>query len=154
MLDFFLAGGYGMYAVSAFGFALVGASVLYALRPGPRFQRLVLVLGIATFMTGLLGTASGISLSAHYIHQVAAEKQLGIFAMGIDESLHNVVLALILVVLASTIFAVGCVGCPGHPPLRPRGEHGTGGTAAHIESDALLSSMASASARSSTEIVE
>jgi hypothetical protein len=107
MLDFYLAGGYGMHAVSALGFLLVAVSVLYALRPGPRRQRLVVVLGIATFMTGLLGTASGISLSAHYVHQVATEKQLGILAMGIDESLHNVVLALILVVLASLIFALG-----------------------------------------------
>jgi hypothetical protein len=67
----------------------------------------VVVLGITTFTTGLLATAFGVCLSARYIHQVAGERQLGVLAMGIDESLHNVVLALLLVVLASVIFAVG-----------------------------------------------
>jgi hypothetical protein len=107
MKDFYLAGGYAMFPVSAIGFLLVVASVLYALRPGPKYQRLSIVLGITTFTMGLLGSASGICLSTHYIHQVATEKQLGILAMGIDESLHNIVLALIFVVLASLISAVG-----------------------------------------------
>jgi ABC-type proline/glycine betaine transport system permease subunit len=107
MKDFFLAGGYGMYAISLFGFVLVAASVLYALRPGPRYQRLTVVLGITTFMTGLLSTSAGIGLSARYIHQVAPERQLGILALGVDESLHNIMLALIFVVLASLVVAVG-----------------------------------------------
>ena len=107
MRNFFLAGGYGMYLVTAFGFLLVAASVLYALRPGARYQRLVLGLGVTTFMSGLLGTALGVCLSARYIHQVAFERQLGILSMGIDESMHNIVLALIFVVLASTIFTTG-----------------------------------------------
>ena len=109
MTDFYVAGGFGMLPISAFGFLLVAVSVLYALRPEARYQRLAVTLGITTFMAGLLGTALGVGLSARYIHQVAPEKQLGILAMGVEESLHNIVLALILVLLASLIFAVGAL---------------------------------------------
>lgn len=107
MADFFEAGGYGMFPITAFGFLLVAVSVLYALRPGPKYRRPLIALGVTTFTTGLLSTAFGVCLSARYIHQVATEKQLGILAMGIDESMHNIVLSLIMVVLASSIATLG-----------------------------------------------
>jgi hypothetical protein len=105
--DYYAAGGWGMHPVSLFGFLLVAASVLYVLRPSARYRRLVSALGVVTFAAGLLGTATGISTSAHYIERVEPIKQLEIFALGIDESLHNVVLALVLVVIAGLITAVG-----------------------------------------------
>ncbi len=109
MKDFFAAGGFGMYPIAVFGFLLVAVCVLYVLRPQARYQRLAITLGITTFMTGLLGTSLGVILSARYIYHVELARQLGVFALGIEESLHNIVLALILVVLASVIFAVGAL---------------------------------------------
>jgi hypothetical protein len=109
MKDFFAAGGFGMYPISVFGFLMVAVCVLYVLRPRARYQRLAITLGITTFMLGLLGTALGVGLSARYIFQVDPGRQLGVLALGVEESLHNIVLSLILVVLASLIFAVGAL---------------------------------------------
>ncbi len=107
MSDYFVAGGWGMYPVTLFGFLLVAVTALHALRPRPVYARLALVLGIATFMAGLLGTATGISATAHYIQHVAQPKQVEIFALGLDESLHDLVLSMILVVVACLIATVG-----------------------------------------------
>ncbi|HSQ63289.1 MAG TPA: hypothetical protein VLM85_08735 [Polyangiaceae bacterium] len=105
--NFYAAGGWGMYPTSLFGFFLIAAAVLYALRPGPRSARVALTLGGVTFASGLLGTFVGFCNSMHYIPQVAAQKQVEILALGCEESLHVTVLALILVVLAGLVAGVG-----------------------------------------------
>ena len=105
--NFFVAGGFGMYPVSIFGFLLIGTCVLYALRPQQKTARTVVAMAVCTFGAGLLGTATGICTTMHYIPQVAQDKQLQIMGLGIEESLHNIVLALILVVLGTLITAGG-----------------------------------------------
>jgi hypothetical protein len=105
--DFYGAGGWGMHPVAIFGFFLLASTVLYALRPDPRRARLSLTLGFVTFAAGLLGTASGISTSFHYLPRVEAAKQLEIGALGVAESLHDIVFALMLVVLGGLIAALG-----------------------------------------------
>jgi len=107
--SFFVSGGYVMYPTAVFGFLLIAACVLHVLRPEPRRARLAMMLGIVTFATGLLGTFVGICTSAHYIPQVAKGEQLEIFVLGCEESLHNVVLALILVVLGGLLASVGAL---------------------------------------------
>ena len=114
--NFYAAGGYGMHLVSGLGFLLVIASALYALRGQQKHQRLVIALGVATFASGLLSTATGICLSAHYIRQVEQAKQFEIFALGVDESLHNVILSLMLVIVATLIVAVGTMRSPTRTP--------------------------------------
>jgi hypothetical protein len=104
---FFQAGGPPMYPVAILGLLLVAASVLYLLRPEPRMARVALTLGLVTFAAGLLGAVIGICLSLHYVPAVAAEKQLAILALGVEESLHDVVLALMIVVVAGLIAAAG-----------------------------------------------
>jgi hypothetical protein len=113
--NFFAAGGWGMYPTMLFGFLLLATTVLHALRPEPRFQRLTGVLGIITFASGLLGTTVGICNTAHYLGQVPPQDQLKILAMGCEESLHNLVLALIIVVLAGLITAGSAVRRGGSP---------------------------------------
>jgi hypothetical protein len=113
--NFFAAGGWGMYPTMLFGFFLLATTVLQALRPEPRYQRLVNALGIATFAAGLLGTTVGICNSAHYLDKVPAADQLKIFALGCEESLHNLVLALILIVLAALVTAVSSIRRGGSP---------------------------------------
>ena len=105
--NFYAAGGWGMHPVSIFGFLMIAASVLFAIRPQPRLQRLAVTLGFVTFGWGLLGTAAGICLSAHYIQQVEPAKQLVVLSLGVEESLHNVVLALILVIMGGLVTAIG-----------------------------------------------
>jgi hypothetical protein len=113
--NFFAAGGWGMYPTMMFGFLLLATTVLHALRPEPRFQRLIGWLGIATFGAGLLGTATGICNTAHYLDQVPPADQLKILAMGCEESLHNLVLALIIIVLTAVIGAASSVRRGGSP---------------------------------------
>ena len=112
---FFEAGGFGMYPTILFGFLLLALTALHAMRPAPRFQRTINALGVVTFASGLLGTVVGICNSAHYLDQVPPDKQFMMFVMGCEESLHNLVLALIIVVLAALITAVSSVRRGGSP---------------------------------------
>lgn len=121
--NFFENGGWGMYPVSLFGFLLLAAGILYVLRPEARFLRLVIALGVATFGAGLLGTSVGVCNSAHYLPEVPRPDQLQILALGVEESLHNLVLALILVVIASLITSAGALRSKNSSPvLTPRAQ--------------------------------
>ncbi len=105
--DFYYAGGFGMYPVTVFGFLLVVSCVLYTLRLRPHHAKLARVLSGTTVMAGLLGTATGICTTAFYLPKVEQAKQLEIFALGLQESLHNLILALIFVIIASLIASAG-----------------------------------------------
>lgn len=105
--NFFAAGGFGMFPVSLFGFLLVASAILYAVRPERRTARVALVLGLLTFAAGLLGAFVGICNSAHFIPDVPHGNQLEILALGVEESLHDVVLALILVLVGGLVACVG-----------------------------------------------
>jgi uncharacterized membrane protein YoaK (UPF0700 family) len=105
--NFYTAGGWGMHPTSLFGFLLLAASALYALRPDERFSKLVVPLGFVTFASGLLGTSVGVCNSLHYITQVDRAEQLQTMALGCEESLHVLVLALMLIVVAGIISSVG-----------------------------------------------
>src|SRR5262249_51774994 len=114
--NFFTAGGWGMYPTMLFGFLLLATTVLHALRPEPRFQRLTGTLGVMTFVSGLLGSIVGICNSAHYLEQVPPADQLKVFALGCEESLHNLVLALIIIQLAALVAAAGTLRRRGGSP--------------------------------------
>lgn len=105
--DFYRSGGYGMYPVTFFGFLLVVTCALYTLRLRPHHARLAWVLAGTTLMAGLLGTATGICNTGFYLQKVEQPKQLEIFALGLQESMHNVVLALVIVIIASLIASAG-----------------------------------------------
>jgi len=104
--NFFAAGGWGMYPTTVFGFLLLAAIGLHALRPEPRYERVITALMIIVITGGMLGTATGICNTVHYLDQVPADKQLITFANGTEESLHNLVLAGIIIVIANLIAAV------------------------------------------------
>jgi hypothetical protein len=107
--SFFAAGGWPMYPTSVGGFHLVAASLLYAWRPERKTARLLIPLSAVTFAAGLLGTTSGMCQSLHYIPRVPEANQLTILALGCEESLHDLVLALILLMLAGVLSAIGMV---------------------------------------------
>jgi uncharacterized membrane protein YoaK (UPF0700 family) len=104
--NFFEAGGWGMYPTLVYGFALLATMALFALRGDPRFRRAALAFGALTFASGVLGTSVGICTTVHYALTVPPAEQLSTLAAGCEESLHNLVLALILVIVAAMIAAV------------------------------------------------
>ena len=107
--NFYGAGGFGMYPTSLFGFALVAVSMLFAFRPSEKLARVTRVLGMLTLASGLLGSAVGICNASRYISQVPAAEQLQTLALGWEESLHCLVLALMLTVVGSIIALVGMI---------------------------------------------
>ncbi len=106
---FFRDGGWGMYPTSIFGFLLVAAGVLCVLRPEKRFVPLLVSLGVMTLGAGFLGCTVGLVTSFHYLPRVAVEQRFTIAALGTAESLNNVVLALMLVVLGALLSALASV---------------------------------------------
>jgi hypothetical protein len=112
MASYFAAGGWGMYLVVTFGFLAVAASVFYALRPERRTLRLALATGALTLASGLLGTFTGFCETFRYLAKVPVEKQFQIAALGCEESLHNAVLALVLLVLGGVVMTAGTARTP------------------------------------------
>jgi len=119
---FFHDGGWGMYPTTGFGFLLIAAAVLLVLRPERRWIPLVASLGVVTFASGLLGTSVGIVNSFHYLPEVAKVEQVEIAALGCAESLNNLVLALIIVVLAGLMASLAALRAG---VARPAGGHTT-----------------------------
>ena len=105
--NFFKAGGFGMYPTLVFGFFLVGLVALQALRRDLRHERVVVALTVLTIASGMLGAVTGICKSALYLDQVPKDEQLQTFALGIQESLHNLILAFIIVVIAGLCYIAG-----------------------------------------------
>lgn len=106
---FFRDGGWGMYPTVVFGFGLVASVVLYLIRPERRWLVLVACLATSTTGAGLLGTSVGIVKSFRYLPEVPDRERLMIGALGCAESLNNLILALIIVVLSSLIASAGAV---------------------------------------------
>jgi hypothetical protein len=119
MSEFFKDGGWGMFPTLGIGLLLLAASVLYAVRPSAKRARVGLVLGLVTLASGMLGASVGLATSARFIPKVAKADQLEILAQGFAESIHNVVLALIVVVLAGLVASVGAARSADEPS--PRG---------------------------------
>ncbi len=107
MVEFFKAGGPAMFVTLAFGFLLVGAAVLFAVRKDRGLLPLVGSLGLGTLFSGALGCTTGLIATFRFLEQVPADEQLQVAALGAQESLHNLVLALLLLTLAAIVASVG-----------------------------------------------
>lgn len=105
--NFYENGGWGMYPTTLFGFLLVASGVLLLLRPERRFVPVVAGLGVLTIASGVLGCSVGFINTFRYVQNVVPEEQLKIAALGCAESLNNVVLALLLVVLTALLATAG-----------------------------------------------
>ena len=107
--NFFEAGGWGMYPTAVIGFFMVAAAVLLVLRPEARFVPPVVGLSLATLGSGALSTCVGFITTFRYLYQVPAQRQLAIATAGMGESLHNAVLALLLVVPTMLIVTLAAI---------------------------------------------
>lgn len=103
--NFFEAGGWGMYPTMLFGFLFLAVTALHAIRRDARHQRLSIWLGMMTFASGVLGTVTGICNSVHYLDEVPPDQHFIMFVRGVEESLHNMILALILILIGGMIGA-------------------------------------------------
>jgi hypothetical protein len=106
MSDFFVAGGWSMYPTLLAGLGLLGASIQYALRPARRQVPLMVALGLLTLISGGLGFVTGLVECLRFLGG-APSQELSLLAFGVQESLHNVVLALLLAMLAALAASVG-----------------------------------------------
>jgi hypothetical protein len=109
MSEFFSAGGFGMYPTLVFGFLLIACSILFLFRPEPRYLAPLVGLGATTFSAGLLGTTSGVINTLRYLKHVPSEEWFKVVALGCSESLHVMMLALILLVVAGLFVSIGAV---------------------------------------------
>ncbi len=107
MLDsFFHDGGFGMYPTLVFGLLSVAAALVIALKPERRFIPMVAALGATTFGSGMLGTVMGITMSLRAVARVPEADRATVVMIGAAESLNNMVLALVMVVLTGLIASV------------------------------------------------
>ncbi|MGI5863696.1 MAG: hypothetical protein ACOX6T_16790 [Myxococcales bacterium] len=109
MAEFYLMGGWGMYPTTLFGLMLVAAGIAYAVLPERRFVPLLVSMGVVVFGSGMLGTVTGFINTFRYIEKVPEAQQRAITLVGVSESLNNLVLAFIFIVLATLLASVGAL---------------------------------------------
>ncbi len=107
MISTFQAGGFGMVPTLAFGLLLLAIGVFHALNPERKLVSLFAILGIVDFASGVLGTAMGAAATLLHVAKLPESQQFPTALLGIAESLHNLALALMLVVLGTLALAVG-----------------------------------------------
>ncbi len=101
---FFEEGGFGMYPTLIFGFVLMASAVLSIRHPERKW--LTFVMGALTSASGVLGTSMGLINTMKAVAKTPADQQLVIFSVGTAESLNNLVLAMILLILSLLVAAV------------------------------------------------
>lgn len=106
---FFEAGGFGMFPTLAFGAALTAGAVALALRPGARRAWLAATLGLLTLGGGALGFLMGVVNTLRYVQDVPPPDFWKVVCLGLAESLHNLVLAVVFVVVALLAAAVAAL---------------------------------------------
>ena len=117
MNDYFMAGGFAMIPTMLAGFVFLALAALYARRPTARGFRMAAAWAALTVGAGALGFVTGVAASARFLERVAAQDQVKIFALGIEESLHNLVLALVMFLVGALVVAVGTWRAPAESPV-------------------------------------
>jgi hypothetical protein len=94
-----------MYPTLFFGVLAIGAALWYAL--GPERPRLVLfcIASAVTLCAGTLGFVTGLMMTL--MHSAGMPDQSALIAQGTFESLNNVGLALVMLILSGIVAAVG-----------------------------------------------
>ena len=109
MSEFMEAGGLGMYPTLAFGLLLTGLGVAHAVRPGRRLMTLFIIHGFVVMALGSLGTIMGFIQTFYAVPRLPEVEQYPTMLMGLAESLHNLMLALIFIVLPTLILSAGAL---------------------------------------------
>ncbi len=107
--NFFRNGGWGMFPTAFFGFFLVASAVVALIRPEQRYRAVARGFGLLTVTAGALGLATGLIKTFHYIWKVPPEQQVAIAAEGCAESLNNLVLAFMFVLVAGLLLTASAI---------------------------------------------
>lgn len=106
MLDIFREGGFGTIPTALFGLLLIAAAIRYAMRPERRHVPIQVALAAATLACGGLGFVTGVVKSISAAGQAGPDDRWMV-AIGVSESLQNLVLAFGLVALGAIAASVG-----------------------------------------------
>jgi hypothetical protein len=107
MAGFFSDGGLGMYATLAFGLLLLAVGAMHALRPRSRPSGVFVVLTVVCLASGTLGLT--LALVRTFLSAGSTGSQFAATMLGVSQSLHNLILSLVFVVLSTLLFAVGAL---------------------------------------------
>lgn len=106
MGEAFRLGGWGMYPTVVVGLVLVGLAFAHAWSPTARRAAVVKSLSMLTFLVSTLGFVTGVIKS--FCTASDLDGELGkIIVTGVGESLNNLGLGLVLLVIAWTAHTVG-----------------------------------------------
>ncbi|MDC0707739.1 hypothetical protein POL68_04590 [Stigmatella sp. ncwal1] len=119
MSDFFVAGGWGMYPTLLAGLGLLAASLQYARRPEKRYVPLMGALGLFTLSAGGLGFITGFMACLRGFAENEAVRNPTVLALGLQEALHNIVLALLLGMVAALLASMGAWRLSRQPQSSP-----------------------------------
>lgn len=117
MFEFLRAGGFAMVPVGVIGIAMLVTGVLFARNADPRRLSLVRALTWAIVLAMVLGVASGLAATAHFVveHDEAAKEPLPYLLQGFAETMSVVVLGGALSSLTWVLVAVGVRRMPREP---------------------------------------
>ncbi|HEX5063670.1 MAG TPA: hypothetical protein VFV99_30035 [Kofleriaceae bacterium] len=96
-------GGWGMYPTTFLGLVLIAAAIRYLRNPERRRLHLARHLNVLVGLSGTLGFFTGVIKTFTNL----PSDQLYIAFIGVGESLHNVTLALCMMIVARIIVAFG-----------------------------------------------
>lgn len=132
MSEAFRLGGWGMYPTLIIGLLLVGAAVRFAVRPERHRLTLIIWMQVLTMLVGILGFTAGLIRASLLVGR--GTQPADSLIQGFGESLHNIGLALCLVVMAGIAGAIGLA-------RRKRGA-AAGGSGSGSGSDSLVDPFA------------
>lgn len=121
MLEFFKDGGWGMYPVLVFGTIAIIAALRHAVAPAGRFVPLIVGFCAVTLIAGVLGTAVGVQTTIVYVNREATTDHW-LLALGLRESLNNLVMACTAASIAALISTYGSFRRAARDELRGRAE--------------------------------
>lgn len=104
--NFFADGGFTMVPILVFGFCLVAAVGLHALRPQPRLRGVVRNLALLVGASGLLGWVMAMITTVRASQSFEPVERTPVLLAGFAESANNLVLALLFLGLAALGSAV------------------------------------------------
>jgi hypothetical protein len=107
MIDAFIAGGFGMYPTLLAGLGLLVTCIQYSRRPERRYVPLMLTLGVFTLLAGGLGFITGVMTCLKFYASSTEKLDPVVLIWGVQESLNDVALALLLSVLSAVFASVG-----------------------------------------------
>lgn len=107
MGEAFRLGGWGMYPTALVGVVLIVVAALYAARPDARRMHVVRCLSVLTFFVSMLGFVTGVIKAFTSIDESVGPELGNLVVMGVGESLHNIGLGLVSLVMAWTAVSIG-----------------------------------------------